>query len=324
MNHRHTSQSIIHNHRLGFTLIELLVVIVIIGLLMSLLLPAIQAARESARRLHCSNHLKQFSLALNQFETSMKDYPSGGWGHRWYLEPERGFGKNQPGGWLYHLLPFIEQTQLYQEVEDSEKQSGLTLLLTSKIPMYHCTTRRKTDFYPWEEENPLSRPINLTKIPTNLVKIDYAINGGDNDPGYSTSGIPLSLAIADDPSFIWDDFSKANGICYFRSEVRSSDVKSGLSNTYCVGEKWVRTKNYDMGDDTSPYAGFDKDNTRWTFLPPLRDNDSESWDQFGSAHPAGCHFAFCDGSVQMMTYRIDPDIHLHLGSRNSNEVVSIP
>jgi len=323
MRHRFLFQPA-RKHRSGFTLIELLIVIIIVGLLLSLLLPAIQAARESARRMHCTNNLKQFTLALNQFEVSMKNYPSGGWGHRWYIETERGSGKNQPGGWPYHLLPYIEQIQLYQDVEDSEKQKGLTKLLTSKISMYYCTTRRKTDIYPWVEESPLSRPINLMKAPANLAKSDYAINGGDIDPGYSPSSVPLSLEIGDDSSFIWDDFSKANGICFFRSEVRSSEVEDGLSYTYSFGEKWVRTKNYDMGDDTSPYTGYDKDNTRWTFSLFLRDNDSESWDQFGSAHPAGCNFAFCDGSVQTMSYKIESDIHRYLGSRNDNEVVKIP
>src|SRR5688500_8950333 len=100
--------------RFAFTLVELLVVIAIIGVLVALLLPAVQAARESARRTQCSNQLRQIALAWQNHHDVHKFFPSGGWGYYWTGDPNRGFGKKQPGSWAYSSLPFMEQGQLHQ------------------------------------------------------------------------------------------------------------------------------------------------------------------------------------------------------------------
>src|SRR5687768_383902 len=94
----------------GFTLVELLVVIAIIGVLVALLLPAIQAAREAARRSQCKNNLKQLGLACQLHVDTHKFLPSGGWGDWWVGCPDMGAGENQPGTWTYQLLSFIEET----------------------------------------------------------------------------------------------------------------------------------------------------------------------------------------------------------------------
>ncbi len=93
----------------GFTLVELLVVIAVLGILIALLLPAIQAAREAARRVECKNNLKQLSLACLLHEQQVGFFPSGGWGNRWVGDASQGHGPKQPGSWFFNVLPFIEE-----------------------------------------------------------------------------------------------------------------------------------------------------------------------------------------------------------------------
>jgi prepilin-type N-terminal cleavage/methylation domain-containing protein len=97
----------------GFTLVELLVVITIIGILIALLLPAVQAAREAARITQCANNVKQLALGCLTHESVTKRFPTGGWGFAYTGDPDRGNDWRQPGGWLYNILPFIEQHALH-------------------------------------------------------------------------------------------------------------------------------------------------------------------------------------------------------------------
>ena len=108
------SRSVSRPQGWGFTLVELLVVITIIGILIALLLPAVQSAREAARQSQCKNNIKQLSLGCLNHESITKRFPSNGWGWAWTGEADQGSDWNQPGGWIYNILPFIEQQPLHE------------------------------------------------------------------------------------------------------------------------------------------------------------------------------------------------------------------
>src|SRR5262245_52811854 len=103
--------------RSGITIIELLVVLAILGILLQLILPAIQGSREASRRTHCENNLRQLGLGVMTHHDTIGHYPTSGWGPSWIGDWERGRGRNQPGSWIFCVLDFIEQGNLWQSVK---------------------------------------------------------------------------------------------------------------------------------------------------------------------------------------------------------------
>jgi prepilin-type N-terminal cleavage/methylation domain-containing protein len=137
--------------RSGFTLVELLVVCAVIGILLGMMLPAVQAAREAARRTQCINHLKQQGLACHNLHDAHKHLPHGGWGWAWVGDADRGYGLKQPGGQFYQILPYMEQQALYQiGAGETQSQKRRTHAVRAGIPLatYYCPTRRATLPYP--------------------------------------------------------------------------------------------------------------------------------------------------------------------------------
>jgi len=309
-------------NREAFTLVELLVVISIIGLLIALLLPAVQSARESARRLQCQNHLKQLGIAMSLHHDAIKHYPTGGWGWSWVGDPDQGTGVNQPGGWVYNLLPYVEQSQLWAlgegEQDVAKKRAQATVVLRTTVEVFNCPSRRGSRLFP-HSDAPMT---NAEKTPM-AAKSDYAVNAGDIDFGGGRG--PSSIAEGIKPSYNWNDFSQATGISYLRSKVSINQIADGTSNTYLIGEKYVSTGASDsnsepvtdQGDDQSMYIGYDLDTYRWTELgfTPLRDSEKNSPERFGSTHESGPHLVFADGSVRSISYQVDGEIHRRLGNR---------
>lgn len=140
----------------GFTLVELLVVIAIIGVLVALLLPAVQAARESARRSQCVNNLKQIGVGFLNHESNHGMLPCAGWTAVYVGDPLLGTGRDQPGGWIYQILPYVEQQAVYNITNDgdklnvtaNQKQQSIVLQGTP-ISSFNCPSRRPAQAQPY-------------------------------------------------------------------------------------------------------------------------------------------------------------------------------
>ena len=320
----------------GFTLVELLVVITIMVILIALLLPAVQATRESARMAQCKNHLKQMGLAFQLHHEAHEVYPTGGWSARWVGDADRGTGKNQPGGWVYNILPYIEQEDVWALPSDgdpyaitSKQKLGAKIMIETAIPTMNCPTRRPSKPFVGDGGTPHGSlwAVN-SDDPAQAARSDYAACYGTNLQGVG-DGATRSLKNADsaNPSPPWrvpaiHERPFYNGLCYQRSRVQSAQVRDGTSLTYAIGEKYLNPDHYktggDPGDNENMYSGDDIDNYRSTALVfrPMQDRKGFYTDQsFGSAHSAGWNVVFADGSVRTMAYHLDPVIHYGLGHR---------
>ena len=310
--------------RSAFTLVELLVVIAIIGILISLLLPAVQAAREAARRMQCAANLKQLALAFHNHENVHRFFPAGGWGSRWTGDPDEGFEENQPGGWAYNILPYIEQ----QAVHDLG--TGMPLMKKvvankerneTPVAIFNCPSRRSAHCHP-----PGYTLFRMVAALDCSGRSDYASNGGATPwTGLDING-PGSLKAA--PFFNgWADTSTWTGITIQRHGMPIRDISDGLTGTYMLGEKFINADCYvtgcDTGDNQSLYQGFGQDITRRVDdRPPTQDTPGLARDDwFGGPHPGGCQFAMCDGSVTIIGFDIDLDVHRRLGHRADGEII---
>jgi prepilin-type N-terminal cleavage/methylation domain-containing protein len=312
----------------GFTLVELLVVITIVGILIALLLPAVQAAREAARMLQCQNNLKQISLGCLQHEHVWGLLPTGGWSYAWAGDPDRGFDQRQPGGWHYNILPYIEQQALH-DLGLNDNRVGRTQTAMTPLVVFSCPTRRPAIAYPYIVN---ANCFNYDIVPT-LGRSDYAASSGDGSD-WPVWPIPATLAEGDSwTASQWrsyGDSSTTSGVICRRSMCKMADIPDGASNTYLAGEKYIDPDYYYNGieENNCWIIGYDFDVNRWTtvdptqFFQPRQDQPgADYYCAFGSAHFSGFHMALCDGSVQLINYSIEPETHHRLGNRHDGLTV---
>jgi prepilin-type N-terminal cleavage/methylation domain-containing protein len=297
--------------RAGFTLVELLVVISIIGVLMALLLPAIQFARETARRVSCINNLKQVGLAAIQHENV----------HRYYATKIEA-ARREPT-WITSILPFLEEESLFNEwakMVGYRSNHGLAApVQTSSRPYDEIVATPVAVLYCPSRRPPLSYPTALGSTFTGG-RTDYALNGG-------------ASARPDEFHTKWPGIWNGGGDNGLPPRpVRYKDIKDGLSKTYLIAEKAVSTDHYmtggDEGDQVTIFHCPRGSCVRWAKRVPGPDVPTKDncWKchNFGSAHPSSFNSVFCDGSVHSLTYEITFETHAALASRAAGDRPNFP
>jgi prepilin-type N-terminal cleavage/methylation domain-containing protein len=291
----------------GFTLVELLVVIAIIGVLVALLLPAVQAAREAARRSSCSNNLKQIGIALHNYHDIHLTFPMG-----W---------SNRGQGWSASILPQIEQGTLYDTLQWAE---GNNWDIDNTPNERACSTLIKTYRCP------------SAAIPQNVNNQNIALR-----VPATYRGVASSTATSDDPSTSANgrhlELSTLEGIFFGDSRIGFKDITDGTSNTFMVGECWWETFSQDGNQMDFWYIGSPQidpwpNATEFSEFVgstgvPMNARKIASTSgyvkelSFTSFHPGGAMFTHCDASVRFIPYTINQATYQALGSRNGSETI---
>lgn len=302
-----------HTH-CGFTLVELLVVIAIIGILVALLLPAIQAARESARRSECTNHLKQLGLAAINYEAANKTLPvSEGWANQ---------GRNG-GGWILASLPYMEQQSLYDQFAPYLKGIMWNGSAESSILDTRCRTALKTPLAD------LRCPSDADSLRTATTQYQIGMIG------------PYEVAVTNYKGVIGTGINcRLTGNCAgvfwcstFLKPTKFSMITDGTSHTLMIGEDMPSQNNhsaayYGNGDYCAAVPKTLEDNGTMVamfniiYTPPKPDSWTEVM-TFRSPHPGGILFCMADGSIQFLNNSIASDVYKALCTKAGAEVVSV-
>jgi prepilin-type N-terminal cleavage/methylation domain-containing protein len=305
----------------GFTLVELLVVIAIIGILVALLLPAVQAARDAARRTSCKNNLRQIGLAIHNYHDSTGTFPIS---ISPWAEPDSPAPANQltGKGWIVSILPFIEEQGLFDQFKSRGGFEGamgsgegiarpeLADAMATQLTILQCPSdgsvrELSTQQYQWE-----GRPVALTSykgvIGDTRMGNDSSIHEGTEPDCHNRTG--------------------CNGIFYrnnYQEPVDFASVVDGLSNTFIVGEdipahNFHSTAFYSNGDYSSCHAPLN-----FKPVPPI---PAQWWNviSFRSEHAGGAHFALGDASVHFVNESIDYLTYRALSTKAGAESVSLP
>lgn len=310
------------SRRAAFTLVELLVVIAIIGILVSLLLPAVQSAREAARRMQCSNNLKQLGLALHNYESAYKRFPAG-----------RNELRHSPHS---ALLPFIEQTNLGQRIDFRVRWDHINNAeaLAAEISIYRCPSDPVSSSpYSWGSTNyrssqgsgllwglPPSDPSNVNYgmpapngvlIPNLYLRFGDIPDGTSNTAAFSEHGLgDFSNAISSPTDTFWPRTHPATPDQAI-IDCQSIDVTDlQYQRVSDVGAPWMNGYH-----STTAYFHVAPPNSRSCMFPPGRIATAAQ-----SYHTGGVNFGRCDGSVAFVSQSIDVETWRAVGSRNGGEV----
>lgn len=307
--------------RSGFTLVELLVVIAIIGILVSLLLPAVQAARESARRMQCTNHLKQMGLGCMVHHDRMNTFPGGGT-HPWpsvtMVNGNVAGPDDQEMGWPFQLLPFLEQDGIYSLAKgrnsDMVPDEVQNIVGSIVVTWYFCPSRRG----PQQQAN--------------RYLMDYASATPADCVGCWDQYWFGNVHVPNKDRKLSGNYKGLITRARYSPTGRLDDAIDGASNTMLIGEKWLNINNYDVGDwhdDRGWTDGWDPDITRYTGYPPRQDDEAIGGEgnkpfSMGGAHSGGFFAVFGDGSVHFINYGVEMVLYNALGGREDGVPASVP
>jgi len=306
----------------GFTLVELLVVIAIIGILIALLLPAVQAAREAARRMQCTNHLKQIGLALHNYHTAQGAFPPGG-------VSRPGGTTTESGGFSYlvMILPYLEQNQVYEDVEINIGHDHATNEWLRRTPVntYFCPTRGPTGYDAATDDWP--PPVQGIQDDVWYFGHYIATMGAKGENEYDGTTYPIEEPLTA------GGFTPT-GILTRDSGTRISRIYDGSSNTTMVGEHSWKSNQY---RPWSAGIGNSGNGQHATMLKNVcypmhsigyddcQDDTTVCNDvSFGSLHPGGANFLFGDGSIHFLSENIELKIFKAIATKDSGEVAEIP
>jgi len=300
----------------GFTLVELLVVIAIIGILIALLLPAVQAAREAARRMDCTNRIKQINLALHNYHDTHKCLPPGtlSAGSVSYTTTDWCNGGSNTGraSWTVLILPYLEQMNRFKEFD-----LRLAFTTSSNVPgaSVNDTQFKKGNSAYQCPSDPNSRPDNNNGC-------YFGVQGGGATPNCSSQSGQRVFFI--------------NGILYHNSATKFRDITDGTSNVFLIGEtKYCLTTGGRSDGIVTGWASAAKlDSSYGTPLilaatmqqinayakhGGIADTLNYQTRMFGSFHPGGCQFSLADGSVHFVSETIDINIYRQMGIRDDGQ-----
>jgi len=299
--------------------VELLVVIAIIGVLVALLLPAVQAAREAARRTQCTNKLKQISLAMHNYHDTHNVLPFA----TTYVTPS-----TTKHTWVELILPFIEQTSLYENLNFSvsNEHADNSELHGKRFTFISCPSNPRGDqLFPvgktaWAESSFTHQGL------------DYPLCIGTVQPDFTTPDCTSnsSFCISEtDSANVWNTHMKGPGV-FNRSAVSSkfAEVTDGLSNTFLAGERLAQECNWGGAFTINFPCTYmaQKPNSPSRHKPATAASVDEWWRNcgFSSQHPAGLNMALCDGSVRFIPNSIDFTAWCRAGDKADGQVVDLP
>ena len=310
--------------RTAFTLVELLVVIAIIGILIAMLLPAVQAVREAARRVQCANNLKQQALATLNYESAHMKFP-------------HGFGFPNQAMWSAYILPFLDQANLYNTLDfnsnfgDSTGNPNNILAKSAQLAVFRCPSANVPDV----EVDNFS---GIDRAPCCYLACSSGLRNRESGP------LPWAGMNA------YQEHPASDGIFYVNSETRFAELTDGSSSTVLIGESlpdqflfgsdeggntqkadhwYVGSAEIFHQESYTSFRSSENSECLGSTACPINSilmGDATTIDEkelaFGSRHPGGANIGFADGHVRFMTDIIEARIWSGLGTRSGGEIVS--